>query len=222
MLAFRLLIAIIVSTTAGRTAPDDVLLAPMRRYYADNGRHILFDDLREIVRLQGWGLARPRFKELIDRLDSQNGGDQTKLNAFFTVLPSRGRLSAASEGPSNQQVIDYIREDLERGRSEVLRHFNISRKRAKRLVASARSQLTDRDIVNFLRPREDWSKGAVLEKLRITESRYARCVAELRAATPVDRTCVLRFLRAVNLRRRKKDAMARFHISSSLRTSSAC
>jgi len=28
---------------------------------------------------------------------------------------------------------------------------------------------------------------------------------------------VLRFLRAVNLRRRKKDAMARFHISSSLR-----
>ena len=54
MLAFRLLIAIIVTTTAGRTAPDDVLLAPMRRYYADNGRHIMFDDLREIVRLQGW------------------------------------------------------------------------------------------------------------------------------------------------------------------------
>ena len=118
MLAFRLLIAIVVSTTAGRTAPDDVLLAPMRRYYADNGRHILFDDLREIVRLQGWGLARPRFKELIDRLDSQNGGDQTKLNVFFTVLPSRGRLSADSEGPSDQQVIDYIREDLERGRSK--------------------------------------------------------------------------------------------------------
>ena len=144
--------------------------------------------------------------QLIDRLDSQNGRDQTKFNAFFTVLPSRGRLSADSEGPSNQQVIDYIREDLERARSEVLRHFNISRKRAKRLVASARSQLTDRDIVNFLRPREDWSKGAVLKKLRITESRYARCVAELRAATPVDRSCVLRFLRAGNRRRRKKDA----------------
>ena len=76
--------------------------------------------------------------------------DQTKLNAFFTVLPS-----ADSEGPSDQQVIDYIREDLERGRSEVLRHFNIPRERAKMLVASARSQLTDRDIVNFLRPRED-------------------------------------------------------------------
>ena len=83
----------------------------MRRYYADNGRHILFDDLREIVRLQGWGLARPRFKQLMDRLDFQNGGDQTKLNAFFTVLPSRGRLSADSEGPSDQQVIDYVRED---------------------------------------------------------------------------------------------------------------
>ena len=108
----------------------------MRRY--DNGRHILFDDLREIVRLQGWGLVRPRFKQLIDRLDSQNGGDQTELNAFFTVLPSRGLLSPDSEGPSNQQVIDYIREDLECGRSEVLRHFYISRKRAKRLVASAR------------------------------------------------------------------------------------
>ena len=53
MLAFRLLIAIIVTTAAGRVAPDDVLLAPMLRYYADNGRHILFDDLREIVRLQG-------------------------------------------------------------------------------------------------------------------------------------------------------------------------
>ena len=65
----------------------------------------------------------------------------------------------------------------------------ISRECAKMLVASARSQVTDRDIVNFLRPREDWSKGAVLEKLRITESRYARCVAELRAATPVNRTC---------------------------------
>ena len=91
----------------------------MWRYYADNGRHILFGDLREIVRLQGWGLARPRFNQLIDRLDSQNGGDQTKLNAFFTVLPSRGR--ADSEGPSDQQVIDYIREDLERARSEVLR-----------------------------------------------------------------------------------------------------
>ena len=153
-------------------------------------------------------VMRPRFKELIDRLDSQNGGDQTKLNAFFTVLLSRGRLSAASEGPSNQQVIDYIREDLERARSEVLRHFNISRKRAKRLVASARSQLTDRDIVNFLRPREDWSKYAVLEKLRITESRYARCVAELRAATPVDRTCVLRFLRAGDKRRRKNPHVA--------------
>ena len=125
---------------------------------------------------------------------------------FLTVLPSRGRHSAASEGPSNQQVIDYIREDLERERSEVRRHFNISRKRTVRLFASARSQLTDRDIVNFLRPREDWSKGAVLEKLRITESRYARCVAELRAATPVDRTCVLRFLRAGNRRRCKKDA----------------
>ena len=74
--------------------------------------------------------------------------------------------------------------------------------------------MTDRDIVNFLRPREDWSKGAVLEKLRITESRYARCVAELRAVTPVDRTCVLRFLRAGNRLRRKKDAMARFHITS--------
>ena len=82
MLAYRLLIAIIVTTAAGRVAPVDVLLAPMRRYYADNGRHILFDDLREIVRLQGWGLARPRFNQLIDRIDSQNKGDQTKLNGF--------------------------------------------------------------------------------------------------------------------------------------------
>ena len=96
MLAFRLLIAIIVSTTAGRTAPDDVLLAPMRRYYADNGRHILFDDLREIFRLQGWGLARLRFKELIDHLDSQNSGDQTTLNTFFTNQPSRGRQALTS------------------------------------------------------------------------------------------------------------------------------
>jgi hypothetical protein len=134
----------------------------MRRYYAVNGRHILFDDLREIVRLQGWGLARPRFNQLIDRLDSQNGGDQTKLNAFFTVLASRGRLSADPGGPSDQQVIN-IREDLERGRSGIRRHYNIPHERAKMLVASARSQLTDRDIVNFLRPREDWSKGAVLE-----------------------------------------------------------
>ena len=76
--------------------------------------------------------------------------------------------------------------------------------------------MTDRDIVNFLRPREDWSKGAVLEKLRITESRDSRCVAEMRAATPVDRTCVIRFLRAASRRRCKKDAMARFHISSHL------
>ena len=66
---------------------------------------------------------------MIDRIDSQNKGDQTKLNAFFTALPS-----ADSEGPSDQQVFDYIREDLERGRSEVGRHFNISRGRAKRLV----------------------------------------------------------------------------------------
>ena len=124
MLAFRLLIAIIVTTAAGKVAPDAALLAPMRSYYADNGRHILFDDLREIVRLQGWGLGRPCFNQLIDRLDSQNGGDQTKLNIFFTVLPSRGRLGADSEGPSDQQVIDYIREDLERCRSEVRRHFN--------------------------------------------------------------------------------------------------
>ena len=58
---------------------------------------------------------------MIDCLDSQNKGDQTKLNAFFTVLPS-----ADSEGPLDQQVIDYIREDLERGRSEVRLHFNIS------------------------------------------------------------------------------------------------
>ena len=101
MLAFRLLIAIIVTTTAGRTAPDDVLLAPMRRYYADNGRHILFDDLREIVRLQGWGLARPRFNQLIARLDSQNGGDQTTLNTFFTALPGSG-LNSASDRPSDQ------------------------------------------------------------------------------------------------------------------------
>ena len=126
-------------------AAGDALLAPMRTYYADNGCHILFDDLREIVWLQGWGLARPRFYQLIDRLDSQNGGDQTKLNAFFTVLPSRGRLSADSEVSSDQQVIDYIREDLERGCSDVRRHFNIS-ELAKMLVASARSQLTDRDI----------------------------------------------------------------------------
>ena len=48
---------------------------------------------------------------MIDRLDFQNGGDQIKLNAFFTVLPSRGRLSADSEGPSDEQVIDYFRED---------------------------------------------------------------------------------------------------------------
>ena len=37
----------------------------------------------------------------------------------------------------------------------------------------------------------------------------------MRAATPVDRASVLRFLRA-GRRRRKLDAMARFHISSSL------
>ena len=44
---------LIVTTAAGRVAPDDALLAPMRRYYADNGRHILFDDLREIFGFKG-------------------------------------------------------------------------------------------------------------------------------------------------------------------------
>ncbi len=165
MLAFRFLIVCVVTVTAGKVAPDDALLASMRTYYAANGRHILFDDLRELVWLQGWGLARPRFKQLMDLLDSQNCGNQSTLNTFLTVLPGRERINSASDGPSDKQVIGYIREDLERGRSEVCRHFNISRERTKRLVASARSQITDRDIINFLRSREDWSKGAVLKKL---------------------------------------------------------
>ena len=101
MLAYRLLFVIIVTTAAGKVVPDAALLAPMRSYYADNGRHILFDDLREIVRLQGWGLARPRFNQLIARLDSQNGGDQTTLNTFFTALPGSG-LNSASDRPSDQ------------------------------------------------------------------------------------------------------------------------
>ena len=37
---------------------------------------------------------------------------------MVTAPPNRARLSAASEGPSDQQILDYIREDLERGRSE--------------------------------------------------------------------------------------------------------
>ncbi len=56
MLAFRLSIVITVTTAAGKVAPGDALLA----YYADNGRHILFDDLRDIVRLHEWRLSRPR------------------------------------------------------------------------------------------------------------------------------------------------------------------
>ena len=58
--------------------------------------------------------------------------------------------------------------------------------------------MIDRDIINFLRSREDMSSG--LGKHRITEARYARCVAEMRANTLVDRASVQRFLRAGRVR----------------------
>ena len=67
MLVLRLLIVCAVAVTAGKVAPDDVLLAPMRKYFTYNGRHILFSELVSIVQPQGWGLSRPRFNSLRDR-----------------------------------------------------------------------------------------------------------------------------------------------------------
>ncbi len=64
-----------------------------------------------------------------------------------------GPLEPASTGPSDQAVVDDVLADLGLTRDDVRRKFAISERRAERLFALARSQMTDRDIINLLRPR---------------------------------------------------------------------
>ena len=119
------------------------------------------------IRPKGWGISRPCFNRLKALLNAPNSGGQSTLNGSFASVA--GQLESVSMVPSDQTVVDYILTDLGRTREDVRRKFAISKGRAKRLFAVARGKMIDRDIINFLRSREDVSKDGVLRKLRITE-----------------------------------------------------
>ena len=207
MLVLRLLFLCVVALASGKVAPDEILLTSMRKYLTENGGHMIFTHFAANIRPQGWGISRSRFNRLKALLNAPNSGGQSTLNGSFAA--GVGPLEPVSMGPSDHTVVHYILTDLGRTRDDVRRNFAISKRRAERLLADAKGKMIDRDIINFLRSREDMSKDAVLRKLRITEGRYARCVAQMRATTPVDRASVLRFLRA-GQGRHKLDAMQKF------------
>ena len=130
MLVFRLLIVCAVAVTAGKVAPDDVLLAPMRKYFTYNGRHILFSELVSIVQPQGWGLSRPRFNSLRDRLMASDGLGQSTLNFFLYLclwlMELRLHLFVLAL-QINWLLVIFSK--ILRTRGDVRRAYNISRQR---------------------------------------------------------------------------------------------
>ena len=56
MLVLRLLFFCVVALGSGKVAPDEILLASMRKYLTENGDHMIFTRFAATIRPQGWGI----------------------------------------------------------------------------------------------------------------------------------------------------------------------